>query len=148
MDVDEEIHIGIVTFSSLRLIYIFHFDLTPGGKEQQENHCVTRETSEGNLENAKTHWVNGEWRRQKTRKQSKKDRNHERTNVEVESGSDRRTGILNGGKGDACGLEVEIEWINNTRMEENIRKGKNNEETGKEESTNDRLVKILKRGGG
>lgn len=41
MDVDEEIHIGTVTFSSLRLIYIFHFNLTPGGKEQRENHCVT-----------------------------------------------------------------------------------------------------------
>lgn len=32
MNGDEEIHIDTVTFSSLRLIYIFHFDLTPGGE--------------------------------------------------------------------------------------------------------------------
>lgn len=41
MVVDEEIYIDTVTFSSLRLIYIFHFDLTPGGVGQRENHCVT-----------------------------------------------------------------------------------------------------------
>lgn len=42
MGVDEEIYIDTVTSASLRLIYIFHFDLTPGGGKHEEYHCVTR----------------------------------------------------------------------------------------------------------